>query len=869
MTAVNRSMLDYLTVFTPSVVEPDVLASFTVGRSHELATLTRSIDEAIASSARPHVLLVGSRGAGKSHLLALAAHHVRTEHGQDVALAWMPEDVYSITSYRDLLAELYSLATGEPADPAASAGDLERRLVAHASGGPIIAIVENLNRLMDLIGTDGQHALRAFLHNEQAIVLLASTPLLFEGITSHAEPFYGAFRVVTLGELSAADGRELLLRVARLAGDDELGGFLASETGLARLKAVEHLAGGLPRLWVLLAGIVTVDLLDDLVPLFVKLLDELTPYYKARMDELAPAKAKLVSALCLVASGGAMPVRDLAKITGQSQQTASKLLNELERDRLVSGRKVPGADQRTTYYEVREPLLRHCLQLKGARGRPVPVIVEILKGWYAAAELRHSLASAEAGSPRERYAREALVGGHLIDPLDRGYGAADPQDLLVDLRLRGERLASAPATCALEAIAIASTKGETEAREVLAKRCRSLKPDESSRARQLFDAGCKSFGGVFGRAQVGDALQAASNVDRSNDPYLALVAGGWLVAEERFDAALAVLERAVPRSPAAENDEVGLALRAELACALWYVGRRDEGRSLAEQVHDSRARLLGAEHPDTLTSRANLAYWTGEAGDPATAHDLLATLVTDHTRTLGPDHPHTLTSRNNHAYWTGQAGDPATARDLYATLVTDHTRTLGPDHPDTLTSRNNHAHWTDAVDPLAALLTVVESLARSPDDSSVARVGALILQIAARVREMVRLGRRDDVHELLETLRPIGHAAGAVAGACLRELPMTDLDAIVDVLVQPAFAEQLGAAIAALPSIGSVGRDRLAAIGRLLGRHEAAAAVVMRQVIDAALALQGGDGRIAAELSGEQRGLAEQLAASVDVDSGR
>ena len=125
MTAVNRSMLDYLTVFTPSVVEPDVLASFTVGRSHELATLTRSIDEAIASSARPHVLLVGSRGAGKSHLLALAAHHVRTEHGQDVALAWMPEDVYSITSYRDLLAELHSLATGEPADPAASAGDLE------------------------------------------------------------------------------------------------------------------------------------------------------------------------------------------------------------------------------------------------------------------------------------------------------------------------------------------------------------------------------------------------------------------------------------------------------------------------------------------------------------------------------------------------------------------------------------------------------------------------------------------------------------------------------------------------------------------------------------------------------------------------
>ncbi len=27
-----------------------------------------------------------------------------------------------------------------------------------------------------------------------------------------------------------------------------------------------------------------------------------------------------------------------------------------------------------------------------------------------------------------------------------------------------------------------------------------------------------------------------------------------------------------------------------------------------------RERVQGAEHPDTLTTRANLAYWTGEAG---------------------------------------------------------------------------------------------------------------------------------------------------------------------------------------------------------------------------------------------------------------
>ena len=32
-----------------------------------------------------------------------------------------------------------------------------------------------------------------------------------------------------------------------------------------------------------------------------------------------------------------------------------------------------------------------------------------------------------------------------------------------------------------------------------------------------------------------------------------------------------------------------------------------------------RERVLGAEHPDTLTARANLAYWARQAGDSGTA----------------------------------------------------------------------------------------------------------------------------------------------------------------------------------------------------------------------------------------------------------
>ena len=78
---------------------------------------------------------------------------------------------------------------------------------------------------------------------------------------------------------------------------------------------------------------------------------------------------------------------------------------------------------------------------------------------------------------------------------------------------------------------------------------------------------------------------------------------------------------------------------------------------------------LGPEHPDTLTTRANLARWTGEAGDAAGARDQYAALLPIRERVLGPEHPDTLTARHNLAHWTGEAGDAAGARDQFAALL--------------------------------------------------------------------------------------------------------------------------------------------------------------------------------------------------------
>ena len=78
-------------------------------------------------------------------------------------------------------------------------------------------------------------------------------------------------------------------------------------------------------------------------------------------------------------------------------------------------------------------------------------------------------------------------------------------------------------------------------------------------------------------------------------------------------------------------------------------------------------------------------------GDAAGALRLSRELLPDQERVLGPDHPDTLTTRDNIASWTGECGDAAGALRLSRELLPDQERVLGPDHPDTLTTRNNIA----------------------------------------------------------------------------------------------------------------------------------------------------------------------------------
>jgi hypothetical protein len=98
--------------------------------------------------------------------------------------------------------------------------------------------------------------------------------------------------------------------------------------------------------------------------------------------------------------------------------------------------------------------------------------------------------------------------------------------------------------------------------------------------------------------------------------------------------------------------------------------------------------VLGPDHPDTLVTRGQVAYYTGEGGDPAGALELYRELLTDQQRVLGPDHPDTVLTRYRLAgvlQSQGQLDEQAEAE--YRAVLAAETERLGVDHPDTMVTR--------------------------------------------------------------------------------------------------------------------------------------------------------------------------------------
>ena len=728
--------------FTPSTMPEDLLERLFVVRQPVLESLMKRVGDLGATPSPHHTLLVGPRGAGKTHLISLVYHRAKnragTDDGKPLRIAWLPEDPWTIVSYARLLAAILERVAPDTEVKSADEAELDARLRSTSrKDGPVLVLMENVDQILDALGEVGQQKLRNLLQTESGVLIIGSTTRLDRSLSSHAAPFFGFFDTIRLEPFSPEEAREMLTALAREADNAELAERLSSSGALARIHTIAHLAGGQPRLWALLGSALTVEELRDLAALLLSRFDDLTPYYQEQLARLSPLQRLVVAELA--AADRPLPVKDIAERVGSDQRSVAKAVGDLaERGWLkpVSTIFTELLDRRRTYYDLAEPLARLAFQIKESRGEPLPLVVDFLVNWFDADQLRSSDGS-DYGRVALMRMEQDEVGG-----LARRLTSL-PESRIPSLDLLGQvedALAAFSAGDAEPVMALRSTL-----RQAIELRAHDEGGIASVRLELLEDA-LREVGDVpRGDANSAWVVRAERLDAEAQSPQSRLMLVRWLAASWRFDEAEAALGTI-------SSDEVALEGGNAIAYAYVSAGRLADAIALFEEVLADSARILGAVHPSALTTRNNLAYAYMSVGRLADAIALYEQTVADSVRVLGPDHPDTLVSRNNLAFiyeLVGRFDEAITLRrqtlddcvrtfgeehaetlasrsylarafraagrldeaiPLYEEVLADRMRILGPDHPDTLTSRGSLAYTYRSAGRLADAMALYEEV---------------------------------------------------------------------------------------------------------------------------------------------------------------
>ena len=392
--------------YSPGNMDRESLEALFVGRHDVMDDVLDRVTKSIRGSEKHFILLIGPRGSGKTHFLALAHHRLMDRFGaantrDSVAIALLKEEEWGVASYLDLLvrilrsladqapdldaeiARIYDRFSKDPADAETFAVELLRQ---HTRGKTLLLLCENLVDLFDGLDEEGQKRWRATIQEDGNWTIVASTPSLFAAVTLQDNPFFGFFTIRKLEKIDFDTGLELLARKAVHEGEAELADFLCTPLGRARARAIHHLAAGNHRAYVVLFDFLDKESLKDLVDPFMHMVDDLTPYYQDRMRQLPPSQRKIVEFLCL--EGKPTTIKNISTPCLMSHQTAAKQIGELDDVGFVSRMRFG----RNTFCELSEPLMRICIEVKDNKTRHFRLFVEFLRHWFTTRELerRHA-----------------------------------------------------------------------------------------------------------------------------------------------------------------------------------------------------------------------------------------------------------------------------------------------------------------------------------------------------------------------------------------------------------------------------------------------------------------------------------------------
>jgi tetratricopeptide (TPR) repeat protein len=159
-----------------------------------------------------------------------------------------------------------------------------------------------------------------------------------------------------------------------------------------------------------------------------------------------------------------------------------------------------------------------------------------------------------------------------------------------------------------------------------------------------------------------------------------------------------LLKEALERSIAKLGADHPETLNTKSNLATFYLeqGKYPLAEELLKDVVEGRTAKFGADHPATLVTKNNLAAVYKSQRKYTQAEALFKEMLESHTAKFGADHPRTPLMKANLASTYVAEGKYPAAETLYKEVLERLTAAIGADHPDTLLTKNNLAslYWS-------------------------------------------------------------------------------------------------------------------------------------------------------------------------------
>jgi len=390
----------------PAFLTRDELIRGFVVRQADLEILLERLRENRDAGPSQHLLIIGPRGMGKTTLVRRAAASIAME--PELTKKWYPlifgEESYEVATAAEFWLEAVMHLGQQTGDERWKTAHRvlreerdEQRLYEKAlarlmdfadeQGKKLLVIVENLNMILgEQLSADDGWTLRHTLQNEPRITLLATATSRFDEIDNVNKAMYDLFWCENLVPLDTKECRTLWKSITgnELTGD--------------RIRPVEILTGGSPRLLSILASFAGDMSLHELMDNLTQLVDDHTSYFKSNLEVLPVTERKVYVTLADLWSPAT--AREVATAARIDVNKASALLHRLQSRGAVAEVKREG---RTISYQVTERLynIYHLMRRHGGEETRVRAVVDFMVHFYEESDLAEDARGAMSGAPRD------------------------------------------------------------------------------------------------------------------------------------------------------------------------------------------------------------------------------------------------------------------------------------------------------------------------------------------------------------------------------------------------------------------------------------------------------------------------------------